>query len=128
MCCTTPAADAISAYAALRTELKGDGGIAGGCTAADIPARILTAYKKAARQTGTYAPACRGMRRPVLAKIANAESHHAADRTIADHSDIRPKIYGVLLNRHGHGREVQRQADRLHELRAQWQTEDGEDA
>jgi cell wall-associated NlpC family hydrolase len=103
VCCAVPAGNAISAYVALKTGTTDDGGIAGGGSAADIPPRMLTAYKKAASQTGKHAPACRGMRWPVLAGIAKVESNHAAGRNIADNGDIRPKIYGVLLNGSGAG-------------------------
>ncbi|MGW3149758.1 C40 family peptidase [Streptomyces sp. NPDC001177] len=95
--------NAISAYVALKTGIQDDRGIADGGTAADIPARMLTAYKKAVQQVGTYAPSCRGMRWPILAGIAKVESNHAIGRNIADNGDIRPKIYGVLLNGSGQG-------------------------
>ncbi|WP_316762917.1 C40 family peptidase [Streptomyces herbicida] len=95
--------NAISAYAALKSAATGDGGIADGGTAADIPARMLAAYKGAVHQVGTYVPSCRGMRWPILAGIAKVESNHAIGRRIADNGDIRPKIYGVLLNGSGTG-------------------------
>ncbi|MGX1542571.1 C40 family peptidase [Streptomyces adustus] len=103
VCCAAPVGNAISAYAALKTGQQNDGGIAEGGSAADIPPRMLTAYKKAAQQVGTYVPGCRGMRWPVLAGIAKVESNHAVGRSIADNGDIRPKIYGVLLNGSGRG-------------------------
>lgn len=103
VCCAAPMSNAISAYVALKTGIQDDRGIADGGTAADIPARMLTAYKKAVQQVGTYAPSCRGMRWPILAGIAKVESNHAIGRNIADNGDIRPKIYGVLLNGSGQG-------------------------
>lgn len=103
VCCAAPVSGAISAYVALQTGLRDDGGIADGGTAADIPARMLTAYKKAAAQVGKDRPKCRGMRWPVLAGIAKVESNHAIGHNIAAGGDIRPKIYGVLLNGSGAG-------------------------
>ena len=103
VCCAAPVGSAISAYAALTTGAQDDTGIAGGGTAADIPARMLTAYKKAAQQVARHVPKCRGMRWPVLAGIAKVESNHAVGRNVADNGDIRPKIYGVLLNGSGAG-------------------------
>jgi membrane-bound lytic murein transglycosylase B len=64
---------------------------------------MLTAYKKAVQLVGHYVPQCRGLRWPVLAGIAKVESNHAIGRTIADNGDIRPRIYGVLLNGSGQG-------------------------
>lgn len=103
VCCAAPVGNAISAYVALKTGAQDDGGIAEGGSAADIPARMLTAYKKAASQVGKYAPKCRGMRWPILAGIAKVESNHAVGRNIAAGGDIRPKIYGVLLGGSGAG-------------------------
>ncbi|MGW4560995.1 C40 family peptidase [Streptomyces sp. NPDC004561] len=103
VCCAAPAGNAISAYVALKTGVQDDGGIAEGGSAADIPARMLTAYKKAVQQVGKYMPKCQGMRWPILAGIAKVESNHAIGRSIADNGDIRPKIYGVLLNGSGQG-------------------------
>ncbi|MFE7958722.1 NlpC/P60 family protein [Streptomyces sp. NPDC057413] len=103
VCCAAPVGNAISAYVALKTGAQDDGGIAEGGSAADIPARMLTAYKKAVQQVGKYAPKCQGMRWPILAGIAKVESNHAIGRNIADNGDIRPKIYGVLLNGSGQG-------------------------
>ncbi|MPY37923.1 glycoside hydrolase [Streptomyces adustus] len=126
VCCAAPVGNAISAYVALTTGRQDDGGIAEGGSAADIPARMLTAYKKAARQVGTYAPACRGMRWPILAGIAKVESNHAIGRTIADNGDIRPKIYGVLLNGSGTGGNTTAVPDTDH---GKWDgTADGERA
>ncbi|MFF3207714.1 C40 family peptidase [Streptomyces sp. NPDC002962] len=106
VCCAAPVSNAISAYVALQTGLQDNGGIADGGTAADIPARMLTAYKKAAQQVGKYRPECRGMRWPVLAAIAKVESNHASGRNITAGGDIRPKIYGVLLNGSGAGQNT----------------------
>ncbi|WP_328457587.1 NlpC/P60 family protein [Streptomyces sp. NBC_00386] len=103
VCCAAPVGNAIGAYVALKTGLQDDGGIAEGGSVADIPARMLIAYKKAVRQVGTYVPRCRGMVWPVLAGIAKVESNHAVGRSVANDGDIRPKIYGVLLNGSGAG-------------------------
>jgi cell wall-associated NlpC family hydrolase len=102
-CCAAPAGNAISAYVALKTGAQDDGAIAEDGSAADIPARMLTAYKRAAQKVGKYVPKCQGMRWPILAGIAKVESHHAAGRNITAGGDIRPKIYGVLLNGSGQG-------------------------
>ncbi|MFK0113132.1 C40 family peptidase [Streptomyces sp. NPDC091217] len=102
VCCAAPVGNAISAYVALEAD-EDDGGIAQGGSAEDIPARMLTAYKKAVQQVETYVPKCRGMRWPILAGIAKVESNHAIGHSIAANGDIRPKIYGVLLNGSGQG-------------------------
>ncbi|WP_260608960.1 NlpC/P60 family protein [Streptomyces sp. WAC 01325] len=95
--------NAISAYVAMKSGAgTAEGGTEGG-SAADIPPRMLTAYKKAVRQVGKHAPKCRGMRWPILAGIAKVESNHAVGRSISARGDIRPKIYGVLLNGSGAG-------------------------
>ena len=111
VCCAAPVSDAISAYVALKTGVSDDGGIAEGGSAADIPARMLTAYKKAVPQVGQYVPGCQGMRWPILAGIAKVESNHAIGRSIAANGDIRPKIYGVLLNGSGAGGNTSAVAD-----------------
>ncbi|MEU5297844.1 bifunctional lytic transglycosylase/C40 family peptidase [Streptomyces umbrinus] len=103
VCCAVPVGSAISAYVALKTAAQEDGGIAEGGSAADIPARMLAAYKKAVQQVGKHVPKCRGMRWPILAGIAKVESNHAVGRKITADGDIRPKIYGVLLNGSGAG-------------------------
>ncbi|MFF1602482.1 C40 family peptidase [Streptomyces mirabilis] len=103
VCCAAPISGAISAVVALQSAAQDDGGIAEGGTAADVPPRMLTAYKKAVQLVGRYVPQCRGMRWPILAGIAKVESNHAIGRTIADNGDIRPRIYGVLLNGSGAG-------------------------
>jgi cell wall-associated NlpC family hydrolase len=103
VCCAAPVSNAISAYVTLKTGAQEDGGIAEGGSAADIPPRMQTAYKKAVQQVGKHVPKCRGMRWPVLAGIAKVESNHAVGRNIADNGDIRPRIYGVLLNGSGQG-------------------------
>ncbi|MET8292153.1 NlpC/P60 family protein [Streptomyces sp. NPDC005132] len=102
VCCAAPISSAIGAVTALQAAAD-DGGIAEGGSAADIPPRMLTAYKKAVQQVRKYVPKCRGMRWPILAGIAKIESNHATGRGIADNGDIRPKIYGVLLNGSGAG-------------------------
>jgi cell wall-associated NlpC family hydrolase len=111
VCCAAPVSDAISAYVALKTRVSDDGGIAEGGSAADIPARMLTAYKKAVPQVGQYVPRCQGVRWPILAGIAKVESNHAIGRSIAANGDIRPKIYGVLLNGSGAGGNTSAVAD-----------------
>ncbi|MFJ9544386.1 C40 family peptidase [Streptomyces sp. NPDC101225] len=103
VCCAAPIGNAISAYVALATGAQDDGGIAEGGSAADIPPRMLTAYKKAVQHVGEHVPKCQGMRWPILAGIAKVESNHAVGRSIAANGDIRPKIYGVLLNGSGAG-------------------------
>ncbi|MFJ4790803.1 NlpC/P60 family protein [Streptomyces sp. NPDC088794] len=103
VCSAAPVGHAISAYVTLKTAAQETGGIAEGGSAADIPPRMLNAYKKAAGQIGEHAPKCRGMRWPILAAIAEVESHHAIGHTITAAGDIRPKIYGVLLNGSGAG-------------------------
>lgn len=103
VCCAAPVSNAISAYVALKSAAQDDGGIAEGGSAADIPPRMLTAYKKAVQQVGKHEPKCRGMHWPILAGIAKVESHHAIGRNIANNGDIRPKIYGVILDGSGAG-------------------------
>jgi cell wall-associated NlpC family hydrolase len=103
VCCAAPVSNAISAYVALKTGAQDDGGIAEGGSTADIPPRMLTAYNKAVQQVGKYSPKCEGMRWPILAGVAKVESNHAVGRNIAAGGDIRPKIYGVLLNGSGAG-------------------------
>ncbi|MFJ9359402.1 C40 family peptidase [Streptomyces mirabilis] len=103
VCCAAPISGAISAVVALQSAAQDDGGIAEGGTAADIPPRMLTAYKKAVQLVGRYVSQCRGMRWPILAGIAKVESNHAIGRSIAGNGDIRPRIYGVLLNGSGAG-------------------------
>jgi hypothetical protein len=103
VCCAAPVGTALSAYVALKTGTQDDGGIAQSGSAADIPPRMLAAYKKAVQQAGKHVPKCRGIRWPVLAGIAKVESNHAIGRNIAAGGDIRPKIYGVLLNGSGAG-------------------------
>ncbi|PKV82623.1 C40 family peptidase [Streptomyces sp. TLI_146] len=110
-CCAAPVSNAISAYVALTTRAQDDESVAGGGDAADIPARMLTAYKRAVEHVGAYVPKCQGMRWPVLAGIAKVESNHAVGRTIAANGDIRPRIYGVLLNGSGQGGNTTTVAD-----------------
>ncbi|WP_432190000.1 C40 family peptidase [Streptomyces sp. Tue6028] len=101
VCCAAPMSNAIGA--SLFQQDAVDGQVAEGGTAADIPPRMLTAYKKAVQKVSRYVPTCRGMHWPVLAGIAKVESNHAIGRNIAASGDIRPKIYGVLLNGSGAG-------------------------
>lgn len=103
VCCAAPVGNAIGAFVALKTGTQDDGGIAEGGSSADIPPRMLSAYKKAVEQLGTYAPKCEGMRWPILAGIAKVESNHAIGHNITENGDITPKIYGVLLNGSGAG-------------------------
>lgn len=104
VCCAAPLASTVNAVAALAGSGTGDDdGLAESGTSADIPARMLTAYKKAARLIGHEVPKCRGMAWPVLAGIAKVESNHASGRSIAQSGDITPRIYGVLLNGSGVG-------------------------
>ncbi|MEU5075936.1 C40 family peptidase [Streptomyces asoensis] len=103
VCCAAPLSQALSAYVAMQAGLRDGGAITGGGTTAGIPARMLAAYQKAATQAGRHVPACKGMRWPILAGVAKVESNHAIGRSIAVNGDIRPKIYGVLLNGSGAG-------------------------
>ncbi|MFE2424376.1 hypothetical protein [Streptomyces hokutonensis] len=84
VCCAVPVSNAISAYTALKTEASNDSGIAEDGSAADIPARMLTAYNKAVQHVGQYVPKCQGIRWPILAGIAKAESNHAIGHNITD--------------------------------------------
>jgi len=111
VCCAAPVSGAIGAYVALKTGASDDDGIAEGGSAADIPARMLTAYKKAVQQAGQYVPKCQGMRWQILAGIAKVESNHAIGHAIADNGDITPRIYGVLLNGSGAGGNTTAVAD-----------------
>ncbi|MGW3681254.1 C40 family peptidase [Streptomyces prasinus] len=106
VCCAAPVSNAISAYVALQNAANGDDVVVDGGTAADIPPRMLAAYKNAVQRVGRHVPRCRGMRWPVLAGIAKVESNHAAGRTVSASGDIRPKIYGVLLNGSGAGGNI----------------------
>ncbi|WP_437109450.1 C40 family peptidase [Streptomyces sp. enrichment culture] len=103
VCCAAPVSNAISAYVALQSAANDGGAVVDGGTAAGIPPRMLAAYKKAVQQVGKHVPSCRGMRWPILAGIAKIESNHATGRTVSAGGDIRPKIYGVLLNGSGAG-------------------------
>ncbi|AWW42944.1 C40 family peptidase [Streptomyces cadmiisoli] len=103
VCCAAPVSNAISAYVALHTARQDTAQTAESGSVSDIPARMLAAYKKAATLVRRHVPDCRGMRWPILAGIAKVESHHATGRTITTSGDIRPRIYGVLLNGSGAG-------------------------
>lgn len=102
-CCMAPLSGAAGKLALLSQQANADAGLAEAGTSADIPPRMLQAYKNAVQHIGTVSPKCRGMRWPVLAGIAKVESNHAAGRDIAANGDIRPRIYGVLLNGSGQG-------------------------
>ncbi|MCQ4214583.1 C40 family peptidase [Streptomyces longispororuber] len=103
VCCMAPLSGASARLAALSQQENADVGLAEAGSSADIPPRMLQAYKNAVQHISTVVPPCRGMRWPILAGIAKVESHHAAGRTLAANGDIRPKIYGVLLNGSGAG-------------------------
>jgi cell wall-associated NlpC family hydrolase len=89
--------------ALLSAQQNADSGIAEAGTSADVPPRMLQAYKNAVQRIGTVVPKCRGMHWPVLAGVAKVESNHAAGKKISASGDIRPPIYGVLLNGSGAG-------------------------
>ncbi|MFE5690752.1 C40 family peptidase [Streptomyces sp. NPDC056512] len=101
--CMAPLSGAADKLAFLSQQDNADVGLAEAGTSADIPPRMLKAYKNAVELIGSRVPKCRGMRWPVLAGIARVESHHASGRNIASNGDIRPKIYGVVLNGSGAG-------------------------
>ncbi|MGW6479521.1 C40 family peptidase [Streptomyces sp. NPDC055059] len=101
--CMAPLSGAADRLALLSQQDNADAGLAEAGSSADIPQRMLKAYKNAVHLIGSRAPKCRGMRWPVLAGIAKVESNHAAGRDISSDGDIRPKIYGVLLNGSGAG-------------------------
>ncbi len=104
VCCVAPITNSVGANVALAIGAQDDGGgIAVGGKVADIPPRMLAAYRHAARQVGKHVPKCQGMRWPILAGIAKVESNHAVGRNVAGNGDIRPRIYGVLLNGSGAG-------------------------
>ncbi|WP_235968353.1 C40 family peptidase [Streptomyces mesophilus] len=104
VCCAAPIAGGLSALAALQGEGDGsDDDFAEAGSAADIPPRMLAAYKKAAENVTRHVTKCKGMAWPILGGIAKVESNHATGRTIASSGDIRPKIVGVLLNGSGAG-------------------------
>ncbi|MDI3408344.1 C40 family peptidase [Streptomyces cavernicola] len=87
--------------AAARTPAAPDTQLVG--KVAGIPPRMLAAYQQATAQLPEHAPKCDGMSWPILAGIAAIESNHAGGRTVAANGDIRPKIYGILLNGTGGG-------------------------
>lgn len=101
--CAAPFASLLSASAQLANQEERNSGVELGGRAADIPATMLAAYKKASKLIGGQVPRCKGMSWTVLAGIAQVESNHAARRTIAKNGDIRPRIMGVLLNGSGAG-------------------------
>ncbi|MFE5010021.1 NlpC/P60 family protein [Streptomyces sp. NPDC056696] len=98
-----PLSGAADKVSLLSQQDNADVGLAEAGTSADIPPRMLKAYKNAVQLIGSRVPKCRGMRWPVLAGIAKVESNHASGRNIASNGDIRPKIYGVVLNGSGAG-------------------------
>ncbi|WP_238154035.1 NlpC/P60 family protein [Streptomyces xinghaiensis] len=91
----------MSAVAAFQAARQDGSGLDG--TAADIPARMLTAYKRAVTLIGRESPGCSGMRWPVLAGIAKIESNHAAGRSVSTAGDVRPRILGPRLDGSGAG-------------------------
>ncbi|WP_409494712.1 NlpC/P60 family protein [Amycolatopsis sp. cmx-11-12] len=68
-----------------------------------IPDVMLTAYQQTAQRIGGIRPACTGMRWSILAGIAEVESRHASDRTIAPNGDITPPVLGPPLDGSGVG-------------------------
>ncbi|MFE6955499.1 C40 family peptidase [Streptomyces sp. NPDC057696] len=103
VCWMAPLSGAAAKLALLSEQENADVGLAEAGTSADIAPRMLTAYKNAVQHIGDVVPTCRSMRWPILAGIAKVESNHAAGRAIAGRGDIRPRIYGVLLNGSGAG-------------------------
>ncbi|MGP4001715.1 C40 family peptidase [Streptomyces sp. 8N706] len=101
VCCAAPLSGAVSAVAGLQAAPEDEAGMELSGTAADIPARMLAAYKNAARKIRAERPKCRGMSWPVLAGIAKIESGHAVGRSISKHGAIRPRILGPQLNGSG---------------------------
>ncbi|MFI7008863.1 NlpC/P60 family protein [Streptomyces sp. NPDC050145] len=98
-----PLSGAAGRLSLLTDQQNQDVGVAESGTSADIPPRMLQAYKNAVQRIGGVVPKCRGMRWPVLAGIAKVESNHATGRKISENGNIRPRIYGVLLNGSGAG-------------------------
>jgi cell wall-associated NlpC family hydrolase len=105
VCCAAPVSGALSALQALAAQPNPvtDDGTGGEGTSADIPARMLAAYKNAVRKIGGEVPQCKGLTWPVLAGVARIESHHAQGKTIAANGDISPHILGPVLNGSGVG-------------------------
>ncbi|MFF0746634.1 NlpC/P60 family protein [Streptomyces sp. NPDC004111] len=101
VCCAAPVSGALSALSALAAQPEqGTDDNAGGGegTSADIPDRMLAAYKNAVSKIGGEVSKCRGLTWPVLAGVARIESHHAQGKNIAANGDISPRILGPLLN------------------------------
>ncbi|MDN3059396.1 bifunctional lytic transglycosylase/C40 family peptidase [Streptomyces sp. SRF1] len=97
VCCAGPLTISMSAS-------SGSGpAAANAAAAADIPARVLTAYIAAAEGVRSHRPRCRGMQWQVLAGIAKVESGHAAGHTVSSDGDIRPRILGPRLDGSGAG-------------------------
>ncbi len=80
-------------------------------TAADrrIPARMLTAYRKAADRTAVEQPGCH-LRWQLLAGIGRIESGHGIGRTITAEGTIISRILGPALDGHD-GRALVRDTD-----------------
>ncbi|MEU9044518.1 MULTISPECIES: C40 family peptidase [unclassified Kitasatospora] len=68
-----------------------------------IPARMMTAYVRAAGMMSTLVPGCRGMAWQVIAGIGKVESDHADGHKIADDGLITPPIIGLRLDGSGKG-------------------------
>ncbi|GHA47918.1 hypothetical protein GCM10010329_82930 [Streptomyces spiroverticillatus] len=119
VCCAAPLSGTMSALSALAAQAAAseadgvvDDGTGGGeGSAADIPTRMLAAYKNAVSRIGSQVPACKGMRWPILAGIARIESHHAQGKKIAANGDVSPRILGPLLDGSGVGENTTRFKD-----------------
>ncbi|MBL1120266.1 bifunctional lytic transglycosylase/C40 family peptidase [Streptomyces sp. 110] len=97
VCCAGPLMMSMSAS-------SGSGGTtANAAAAADIPARMLTAYIAAAEGVQSYRAGCRGMQWQILAGIAKVESGHAVGRTVRSDGEVRPRILGPGLDGSGAG-------------------------
>ncbi|WP_052391169.1 C40 family peptidase [Streptomyces sp. NRRL B-24484] len=70
---------------------------------AGIPARLLSAYVRAASAAPQLAPGCKGMTWQLLAGIGQVESGQAQGRQIADDGMITPPIIGPVLDGSGAG-------------------------
>jgi cell wall-associated NlpC family hydrolase len=96
VCCGGPMHAAMSASAKDQT-------VPAAATVTGIPQRMMTAYQAAAARVTTIMPSCKGMKWPILAGIAEVESHHAEGHKIADNGDITPPILGPRLDGSGAG-------------------------
>ncbi|MEV6796403.1 bifunctional lytic transglycosylase/C40 family peptidase [Streptomyces sp. NPDC051320] len=108
-CCAGPFLSTLNAAAALSSQADQQDDAGG--SSANIPPRMLAAYKNAAQLIPSQVPACKGLVWPVLAGIAKVESNQAVGHSIAANGDIRPRIYGVLLNGSGSGGNTSTVAD-----------------